>query len=134
MNISEKIIEDYEYDYPQVIKYKGNCPTEDCGGIFGYYRKMQILNDPKDPDYGELMEWCGGELSEEYDIDKVNNQLKIYDSSYKCSSANEYSDDIYDGEYGYFDEDERFINENLEVAFADFSKDELAELYVVEEA
>lgn len=124
----EKIIEDYEYDYPQVIKYKGNCPTEDCGGIFGYYRKMQILNDPKDPDYGELMEWCGGELSEEYDIDKVNNQLKIYDSSYKCSSANEYSDDIYDGEYGYFDEDERFINENLEVAFADFSKDELAEL------
>lgn len=32
----EKIIDDYENDYPMVIKYKGNCPLEDCGGIYGY--------------------------------------------------------------------------------------------------
>lgn len=29
----EKIIENWELDYPQVIKYKGDCPMEDGGGI-----------------------------------------------------------------------------------------------------
>lgn len=29
----EKIIDNWELDYPQVIKYKGDCPIEDGGGI-----------------------------------------------------------------------------------------------------
>jgi predicted nucleotidyltransferase len=33
----EKIIEDYPNNCPQVNKYRGDCPMEDCGGIDGYY-------------------------------------------------------------------------------------------------
>lgn len=28
----EKILDDWELNYPQVLKYKGDCPIEDCGG------------------------------------------------------------------------------------------------------
>ena len=33
----EKVMDDYAFDYPVVVKYKGDCPPEDCGGIWGYY-------------------------------------------------------------------------------------------------
>lgn len=29
----EKILTDYAYDYPQVIKFKGDCLPENCGGM-----------------------------------------------------------------------------------------------------
>lgn len=124
----EKIIENYEYNYPQVIKYKGDCPTEDCGGIYGYYHKMQILNDPEDPEYGELMEWCGGELSEKYDVEKVNEILK---NSYNLDNIGfidkEYAQ-FQNETYGNFYEEQRFKYKKLEDVYVDFSKDQLAEI------
>ena len=32
----EKVLMDYGENYPQVVKYKGQTPYEDCGGISGY--------------------------------------------------------------------------------------------------
>jgi len=37
----EKVITEYEYNYPQVIKYKGACPMEDGGGLDGYYECLE---------------------------------------------------------------------------------------------
>ena len=33
----EKVLDPAPAPYPQVIKYKGDCPPEDCGGIYGYH-------------------------------------------------------------------------------------------------
>ena len=73
----EKIIEDYEYEYPQVIKYKGDSPIEDCGGIYGYYNCLQIISDKTHPEYEERLEWMESQgYPCEYDIDEVNSDLK----------------------------------------------------------
>lgn len=65
----EKIIYDFDKDYPVVLKFKENCPPEDCGGLDWYYRQLnaedetskEFLNDIKD-----------------YNIDEVNEALKKY--------------------------------------------------------
>lgn len=101
----EKILTDYAYDYPQVIKFKGNCPPEDCGGLWRYYELMDILNDKTHPEYEERMEWlemC--EYPNEYDINAVNDTMQKY-YFYKWGkgekrSQMEISKDFYSGNYG----------------------------------
>lgn len=73
----EKILPAYEADYPVVLKYKGNTPYEDCGGLYGYYELLRILEDPEDPQYEEMCEWTEG-LSADYDLEEVNGRLKNY--------------------------------------------------------
>ena len=41
----EKVITDYELDYPIVLKYKRDCPPEDCGGIYGFYQNLEIYQE-----------------------------------------------------------------------------------------
>lgn len=71
----EKVLDDYEFDYPQVVKYKGNCPPEDCGGIWGYYDKLSIMEDEDDPEYEEVVEWMEG-YPKVYDMEEVNDFFK----------------------------------------------------------
>ena len=42
----EAIASDYEKSAPCVLKYKGNCPIEDSGGLNGYYDYLEIMSDP----------------------------------------------------------------------------------------
>ncbi len=82
----EKIISDYESNYPKVIKYKGNCPPEDCGGIYGYYMLQDRLNnqqsldgeyfDEYDDEYDDWLEEMDYPVEEPYDMEKVNEILK----------------------------------------------------------
>lgn len=73
----EKIIEDYEYNYPQVIKHKGDCPLEDSGGIYGYYHKLDIINDKTHPGYEEVLKWMENQgYPNTYDRAAVNEKLK----------------------------------------------------------
>ena len=73
----EKIIPDYEWDYPQVIKYKGDCPIEDCGGIEGYYECLEIVENPQHPEYKERLEWMQLQgYPCEYNMESVNERLK----------------------------------------------------------
>ena len=51
--------------YPKCIDGKMACPPEDCSGIGGYYNLLSILNDPKNEDYSETIEWLGGEFDPE---------------------------------------------------------------------
>lgn len=72
----EKIIEDYPNNYPQVIKYKGDCPMEDCGGIDGYYECIDAIEDPDNPD-NERREWAEAQgYGYTYDMDEVNEDLR----------------------------------------------------------
>lgn len=73
----EKVLEDYAFDYPQVIKYKGNCPPEDCGGIWGYYEYLQAIEDVNYPDREERLDWLEMQgYPEEYDMPAVNRCLR----------------------------------------------------------
>jgi hypothetical protein len=45
--------------YPHFIDGKGNCPPEDCGGIYGFQDFLQAMADPKHPEHNEMKEWYG---------------------------------------------------------------------------
>jgi len=60
---------------------KGACPPEDCGGIPGYYNLLDILSDPKHPEYKEMKKWLGLGKNDQWDvnafnIDEVNERLR----------------------------------------------------------
>lgn len=73
----EKIIDDWECNYPKVIKYKGDCPIEDCGGIYGYYDCLEIIGDVNHSEYEERLSWMESQgYPQRYDMDYVNEQLE----------------------------------------------------------
>ena len=73
----EKIMDDWECNYPKVVKYKGDCPIEDCGGIYGYYDCLEIINDANHPEYEERLDWMESQgYPQEYDVEYVNEQLE----------------------------------------------------------
>ena len=61
---------------PICVKAKGACPPEDVGGIWGYYRFLEALNDVNHPEHNEYKEWVSGEFDPDaYDVQKVNEIL-----------------------------------------------------------
>lgn len=72
----EKVLTDYENNYAQIIKYKGDTPYEDCGGIYGYYDLLEILNDTKHPEYEQMKGWTENHFTEKFDVERVNERLK----------------------------------------------------------
>ncbi len=77
--ILEKILPvDKKIKYPVCVKGKMNCPPEDCGGIWGYYELLEILANPKHPEYNGWFEWMGEEKfdPEYFDLEEVNGLLR----------------------------------------------------------
>ncbi len=70
----EKILpREQNVNYPVCIKGKGACPPEDCGGIGGYYNLLEIISDPENEEYKEMMEWVGGKFDpEHFDVKEVS--------------------------------------------------------------
>lgn len=44
----EEILEDYDKNYAQVIKFKGDAPVEDCGGAWGFSENPEMNSMPFD--------------------------------------------------------------------------------------
>ncbi|MDY3918779.1 MAG: SEC-C metal-binding domain-containing protein [Candidatus Limivivens sp.] len=74
----EKVIPDYERNYPLVLKAKGDCPWEDCGGIWGYYEMLDILKDPENPEHASVKEWTEGHFTRPLDVAKINESMKAF--------------------------------------------------------
>lgn len=74
----EKVLKaDPEVDYPVCIKAKRACPPEDCGGTWGYQDFLTVIQDPKNSEHEEMLEWVGGAFDPEaVDLDEVNHELK----------------------------------------------------------
>jgi Plasmid pRiA4b ORF-3-like protein len=67
---------DPEQQYPSLITGKRACPPEDCGGVYGYYRLLEVLADPSDEEHAELTEWVGGEFDpERLDTERISRAL-----------------------------------------------------------
>lgn len=59
--------------YPRYVAGEGNGPPEDCGGIPGFYDKVDIAADPSDPEHDEIREWLG-----DYDPNVIDEmQIRI---------------------------------------------------------
>jgi hypothetical protein len=65
--------------YPICIGGARACPPEDCGGIWGYEQLVEVLKNPKHPEYQEKLEWAGDDFDpERFDLDEVNRDLLRY--------------------------------------------------------
>lgn len=65
-----------EQPIPFVIKGKGACPPEDCGGAWGYEELKEVIKNPKAEEYEQMMEWLGGDFDPMYfDIEEANASL-----------------------------------------------------------
>ncbi len=51
----------------EYITGKNACPPEDCGGIWGYQHLLDVLADPKNPEYKEMRRWLGLSRGEQFD-------------------------------------------------------------------
>ena len=73
----EKILpRDKNVVYPRCLAGRQACPPDDCGGIWGYYNMLEIIADPKQPEYEEMLDWLGdGFDPEEFDLDSINENL-----------------------------------------------------------
>ena len=64
-------------DYPLCIAGERACPPEDCGGLPGYEHLLNVLQNPSDPEFHDLLEWVGGTFNpEEFDA-KAYRRLPI---------------------------------------------------------
>lgn len=65
-------------NYPKVLEGERACPPEDCGGIWGYMELLEILKDPKHPEYEERIEdWLGEDFDpENFDVEEVNKKFR----------------------------------------------------------
>ena len=84
--VLEKILpREAKAKYPLCIAGKRNCPTEDCGGVYGYAELLKTISDPKNEEYEEMMDWLGSEFDpEEFNMDGTNAMLKR--KGYGCFS------------------------------------------------
>lgn len=65
--------------YPRCVKGRRACPPEDCGGVFGYFRLLDILSDPSHPEHETMKEWVG----EEYDPNQFDPDAVVFDRVYR---------------------------------------------------
>ncbi|MGZ8940980.1 MAG: plasmid pRiA4b ORF-3 family protein, partial [Limisphaerales bacterium] len=74
----EKVLPpDTGFEHPVCLAGENACPPEDCGGIPGYYRFVEIIGNPKHPEHEEMKEWHGGEWdAAEFDVNSANRELK----------------------------------------------------------
>ncbi|MCF8062219.1 MAG: plasmid pRiA4b ORF-3 family protein [Deltaproteobacteria bacterium] len=56
----EKILpREKEMVLPACIAGRRACPPEDCGGVWGYEKLLQIMCNPEDDRYEEMVAWLG---------------------------------------------------------------------------
>ncbi|MCK8825659.1 plasmid pRiA4b ORF-3 family protein [Fuchsiella alkaliacetigena] len=53
-------------EYPVCLDGARACPREDCGGVGGYERLLEVLADPEHDDYQHMKDWAGSNYDPEY--------------------------------------------------------------------
>ena len=61
---------------PLVVSGENACPPEDCGGIHGYKELLEVLKNPKHPEYRETKVWVGSKFNPtNFNVDACNKEL-----------------------------------------------------------
>ncbi|MCX6713966.1 MAG: plasmid pRiA4b ORF-3 family protein [Candidatus Vogelbacteria bacterium] len=58
--------------YPKCLAGKNACPPEDCGGVWGYEEKLEIIKNPEHSEYEDIIEWLGVDDPSEFDPTKFD--------------------------------------------------------------
>jgi len=76
----EKILSgDADKKLPILVAGAGECPPEDIGGLWGYYAMLDIIADPKHPEYDEMIERIPEDFDPDaFDLDGINKLLKPF--------------------------------------------------------
>jgi len=51
------LLKDKNLTYPRCLAGERACPPEDCGSVPGYYEMLDVLKNPKHPEYSEYIDW-----------------------------------------------------------------------------
>ena len=65
--------------YPVCMEGERACPPEDCGGVPGYERFVNIIMDPSDEEYKAMCEWVSGWYGE-YDPERFDPKKVKFDN------------------------------------------------------
>lgn len=71
--------------YPRYVAGEHNAPPEDCGGIPGFYDKLDIAADPSHADHDEIKEWL-----DDYDpntFDELQIKIAVGRIAKRCNAA-----------------------------------------------
>ena len=75
LTISNVRAADPDRSYPRYVGGERNGPPEDCGGIPGFYDKLDAAADADHPDHAEIKEWLGDYDPEAIDEASIKNAL-----------------------------------------------------------
>jgi hypothetical protein len=77
--LEDILLKEKDAKYPRCIAGERACPPEDCGGVPGYYRLLEILSNSKHDEYSETIDWLKGHAKsyypyhpDEFEPDKVH--------------------------------------------------------------
>lgn len=77
--VEKQAVDDNEMVKVQLLKGSGACPPEDCGGIGGYRHLLNVLKNPDDEEYEEMIEWLGGRFDpKSFSLTAARNRIKGY--------------------------------------------------------
>lgn len=63
--------------YPICIDGKMSCPPENCGGINGYHKILEIIKNPEHKYYENYIDWLAEDFDPEYfNLEEVNYLLQ----------------------------------------------------------
>jgi hypothetical protein len=80
VTIQKTLNPEQEVEYPRCVSGKMACPPEDCGGVYGYVKLLEILNDPMHEEYKDMLEWVGGKFDpERFDLEEANERVSNYE-------------------------------------------------------
>jgi hypothetical protein len=81
LTVSNVRAADPDLSYPCYVRGEQNGPPEDCGGIPGFYYRLEAMADLDHPDHAETKEWLGdydpemvGEASIKRALGRIVNQ------------------------------------------------------------
>lgn len=82
IRLEERLPPDEGARYPNCVGGERACPPEDCGGIGGYRALLDAIENPADPENGDMIEWLeqmydeDGFEPEAFSVDAVNAALR----------------------------------------------------------
>ena len=63
---------------PHVVDGERRGPPEDCGGVGGFERFMQSIDNPEDPEHDEYRRWVGEDYyTDEFDLRTVRHAVLL---------------------------------------------------------
>ena len=72
ISLGKTRIGDADIDYPVFADGARRCPPEDMGGLAGFARLIEAVQDPTHRDHNDTTDWAGSHYLRDFDPDDIN--------------------------------------------------------------